>query len=421
MSSHVSTGVASNPAAAQGTASPWRWLVIGAFVLFAALNFLDRQLLAAVAPSVMLEFGLNNAGYGTLLSAFALTYMLVAPVAGLLIDRLGIRSGALLAAGIWSIVGAGTGFASSFAALIGWRMALGAAEAGGIPCSSKGSATYLPSREQGLGIAIQAVGFTMGAIAAPLAVAMIAPRWGWRGAFVLCGLAGLLWLPLFWAITRRVPGAVAAGRADTSTSVSDVLRDPRMLTILVANVLIMVVHSMWMNWTTVYLVRENGLTQTDANWYFAWIPPIFATLGGLFGAWWTLRATARGASPLHARLQAVYTFAPTLLITAAVPLMPSPALAVAAISASFFCVMATLNNLHVIPMDLFGVGRAAFTSALLVSSYAAMQLVLSPAMGMVVDRFGFGTLCVVVAPLPCVAAALVWGVFGARQPAVVQA
>lgn len=413
MSSHVPT--------ADGTPSPWRWLVIAAFVLFASLNFLDRQLLAAVAPSVMAEFGLNNAGYGTLISAFALTYMLVAPVAGLLIDRLGIRSGALLAAGIWSIVGAGTGFASSFAALIGWRMALGAAEAGGIPCSSKASGSYLPPREQGLGIAIQSIGFTAGAIAAPLVVATIAPRYGWRGAFVVCGLAGLLWLPLFWAIVRRVPGAAAAGRANKDSSIGEVLLDPRMLTILVANVLIMVVHSMWMNWTTVYLVKEYTLTQTDANWYFAWIPPIFATLGGLFGAWWTLRATARGATPLHARLQAVYTFAPTLLITAAVPLMPSPALGAVAISASFFCVMATLNNLHVIPMDLFGVGRAAFTSALLVSSYAAMQTVLSPTMGMVVDRFGFGALCVAVAPLPCVAAALLWSVFSARQAAVVQA
>jgi ACS family hexuronate transporter-like MFS transporter len=437
VSSHVPTGVAWNPTVPHGsdvgeaaagtqrssdvTTSPWRWLVVAAFVLFASLNFLDRQLLAAVAPSVMAEFGLNNAGYGTLLSAFGLTYMLIAPFAGLLVDRLGIRSGALLAVGIWSIVGAGTGFASSFAALIGWRMALGVAEAGGIPCSSKASASYLPPREQGLGIAIQSIGFTAGSMAAPLAVAVIAPMYGWRGAFVVCGLAGLLWLPLFWAISRRVPGAAAAGPANRNGSIAGLLLDTRLLTILIANVLIMVIHSMWMNWTTVYLVREYGLTQTAANWYFAWIPPIFATLGGLFGAWWTLRATAHGMTPVQARLRAIYTFAPTLLLTAAVPLMPSPALASAGISVSFFCVMATLNNLHVIPMDLFGVGRAAFTSALLVSSYAAVQTVLSPVMGAIVDRFGFGALCMAVAALPCVAAALLWGVFGARQAAIVEA
>ena len=402
------------------TTSPWRWLVICAFVLFASLNFLDRQLLAAVAPTVMAEFGLNNAGYGTLLSAFGLTYMLIAPFAGLLIDRLGIRSGALLAVGIWSLVGAGTGLTSSFGALIGWRMALGAAEASGIPCSSKASAIYLPPREQGLGIAIQAIGFTAGSMAAPLAVALIAPTYGWRGTFVVCGLAGLLWLPLFAAMSRRVPGPVAAGAAASEGRIGALLSDSRLLTILIANVLIMVIHSTWMNWTTVYLVREHGLTQTDANWYFAWIPPIFATLGGLFGAWWTLRATARGMTPVQARLRAIYTFAPTLLLTAAVPLMPTPALAAAGISVSFFGVMATLNNLHVIPIDLFGVSRAAFTSALLVTSYAAVQTVLSPAMGMIVDRFGFGALCLAVAPLPCAAAALLWSAFNVRQTVAVE-
>ncbi len=402
------------------TTSPWRWLVVGGFVLFASLNFLDRQLLAAVAPTVMAEFGLNNAGYGTLLSAFGLTYMLVAPFAGLLIDRLGIRSGALLAVGIWSLVGAGTGLTASFGALIGWRMALGAAEASGIPCSSKASASYLPPREQGLGIAIQAIGFTAGSMAAPLAVALIAPTYGWRGTFVMCGLAGLLWLPLFAAISRRAPGPVAAGSAASEGRIGALLTDSRLLTILIANVLIMVIHSMWMNWTTVYLVREHGLTQTDANWYFAWIPPIFATLGGLFGAWWTLQATARGMTPVQARLRAIYTFAPTLLLTAAVPLMPTPGLAAVGISVSFFGVMATLNNLHVIPIDLFGVGRAAFTSALLVTSYAAVQTVLSPAMGMIVDRFGFGALCLAVAPLPCAAAALLWSVFNVRQTVAVE-
>jgi MFS family permease len=124
---------------------------------------------------------------------------------------------------------------------------------------------------------------------------------------------------------------------------------------------------------------------------------------------------------MQARLRAIYTFAPTLLLTAAVPLMPSPALAAAGISVSFFCVMATLNNLHVIPVDLFGVGRAAFTSALLVSSYAAVQTVLSPVMGAVVDRFGFGALCVAVSALPSVAAALLWTVFGARRATMVEA
>ena len=62
--------------------------------------------------------------------------------------------------------------------------------------------------------------------------------------------------------------------------------------------------------------------------------------------------------------------------------------------------MTVLNNLHVLPIDLFGPGRAALTSALLASSYAMMQVFLSPAMGAIVDSFGFSVLCVAVSVLP---------------------
>lgn len=398
--------------------STWRWAVIAALVLFSALNFLDRQLLAAVAPSVMSEFNLNNAAYGTLLAAFSFAYMLSAPVAGLLVDRVGIYAGAMLAVGLWSLVGAGAGLAYTFTALVGFRMALGVAEAAGIPCSSKGSATYLLPREQGLGIAVQSIGFTLGAMAAPLTVAFVAPQYGWRAAFIVCGVIGFAWLPLWAFVARRVPaaGSVAARRGGPSPWA--VLADRRLVTILIANVLIMTVHSMWMNWTTVYLVQVHGLTQSDANAYFAWIPPIFASLGGLFGAWLTLRATAGGTPVMHARLRHCYLIAPALLVTALVPLMPTPGLAVAAISLSFFSCMAMLNNLHVLPIDLFGPGRAAFTAALIVSSYAAMQTVLSPFMGMVVDRFGFAALCVAVSGLPIVAAMLLRAAFRRERDAL---
>lgn len=380
--------------------SSWRWAAVAAFVLFSALNFLDRQLLAAVAPMLMTEFGLTNAGYGTVLAAFSFTYMFVAPAAGMLIDRVGLTKGALFSMGTWSIVGAMTGLTTGFASLVACRMALGATEAAGIPCSSKGTAVYLPPREQGFGLAVQTIGVTVGIMAAPLLVAVIAPQYGWRATFVVCGILGLLWLPLWIVLSRKVPAHEAANVNRAALTVRQVLADRRLWAILGANVLIMVVHSMWMNWTTVYFVQVHQLTQTEANLYFAWIPPLFATLGGLFGAWLTLRSTSAGMTAAAARLRVCARFAPLLLVTALVPLMPTPLLAAVAISASFFLVMTILNNLHVLPIDLFGPGRAALTSALLASSYAMMQVFLSPAMGAIVDSFGFPVLCVAVSVLP---------------------
>jgi ACS family hexuronate transporter-like MFS transporter len=383
-------------------------VAIAAFVLFSSANYLDRQLLAAVAPSVISEFGLTNAAYGALVAAFSMPYMLIAPLSGLFVDRVGLRVGSMIAVGAWSLVGMATGWTSTLRGLAICRMGLGVAEAAAIPCSSKASATYLPPGEQSLGIAVLALGFTIGSVAAPIVVAMVAPQYGWRMTFIACGLVGLAWIPL-WAVLSRVfaPSAHPQAAAAPSKSVVDLLRDVRLWGILVANVLIMTLHSMWTNWTTIYLVQTHQLTPIAANRDFAWIPPIFATAGGLFGALLTARLTARGADPLRTRRRICIWFAPLLLITTAVPFMPSPALATAGICASFFICMAMLTNLHVIPIDLFGAQRAAFTAAMLVSSYGLTQTVLSPVLGGLADRYGFEALCVVIAVLPMAGAAVI--------------
>jgi ACS family hexuronate transporter-like MFS transporter len=407
------------PAARDVTAVAPRaqWVAIGIFMLFSALNFLDRQLMAAVAPSIITEYGLTNAAYGTLLAAFSFTYMVAAPIAGLLVDRVGLHLGAMVAVGAWSLAGAATGITSTFRGLLACRMALGLTEAAAIPCSSKASAVFLPPAQQGVGIALQSIGITLGSVAAPLLVVAVAPRFGWRAAFIVCGLAGLLWIPLWWYASRRIPGRVQRAALGAPATVRGVLTDMRLWGILGANVLIMTVHSMWLNWTTIYFVRMHGLTQVEANWYFAWIPPIFATLGHLTGAWLAMRVSRDGRDPMAVRRKICIRFAPLLLVTAAVPLMPSPALAAAAISLSFFSVMLILNNLHIIPIDLFGAQHAAFTTAILAGSYAVLQVVLSPVMGAMADRFGFGALCVVVSVLPMLAALVLRVTLPAARPA----
>jgi hypothetical protein len=221
--------------------------------------------------------------------------------------------------------------------------------------------------------------------------------------FVLCGLAGLVWIPLWWLTFGRVPAHARTWSASSTSSLGQLFQDPRLWGILGANVLIMTVHSLWLNWTTVYFVKMHGLTQAEANGYFAWIPPIFATLGHLCGASVAARAGVHRRDPLPVRLRACTRLTPLLLVTALVPLMPTPLLAAGAISASFFTVMFILNNLHIIPIDLFGPERAALTSALLASSYGMVTMVTAPLMGAIADGFGFGVLCVVVSVLPMAA------------------
>lgn len=374
-----------------------RWLAIAVFALANALNFMDRQILAALAPELMREFHISAAGYGDVILAFSLTYALAAPAAGLLIDRLGLRAGASIAVGIWSFAGMATGWTSSLLGLKITRGFLGLGESGGVPATGKASALYLPPKERAMGAAVFQIGLTAGAIAAPLLAETIARIYGWRMAFVLLGAFGFLWIPLWLLVARKVPQQVEKKAAAPAHAM---LMDPRYLALLASNVLLMSVYSLWVNWTTVFLVRVHHMPQHEANVQLAWIPPIFATAGGLFGGWLTLR-WARGQHDVTpARLRVILLGSLLLLFGALVPFMPTPTLATAFICLSFFACVASSVNIYALPLDLFGAGHAALAVSGLTSVYGLLQGVFSSGVGRIVDRYGFTPVCVGVALLP---------------------
>lgn len=384
---------------------PLRWVAIGVIALSSTLNYLDRQMLPALAPLLRHELNLSNADYGLLLSAFSIAYAVSAPLSGLLVDRLGLDRGILLVVALWSLAGAGTGLAAGFAGLLIFRGALGVAQAGGVPATGKAAAVYLPPRERALGTAATQIGLSAGAICAPLLVGWLTAGWGWRSAFIVTGLAGLLWLPLWLVVSRRVPPAGAVGESAPLTA-GGVLRDRRLWGLVIATILYMTLYSLWSNWTTLYLVEARGLTQQAANRTLAWIPPVFANLGGLFGGWLALRWIRRGTAVLAARMRVSWLSAAALLATAAIPLMPSTGLATALICLSFFWVTAMSVNVYAMPLDIFGAQRAALAVSMLTGAYGLMQTFVSPLIGAAVDHYGFGVVCAAGSVLPLAAVAV---------------
>ncbi len=374
-----------------------RWLAAGVLVLSTALSFVDRQVLAALAPLLKDEFHLSNEGYGYILSAFSLAYAVCAPVAGLFIDRVGLNRGITVVVAFWSVAGVATGLAGGLVSLLTCRAALGAAESGGIPATAKGFALYLQPRERAIGTALNQVGITLGMMAAPLLVGWLATTYGWRAAFVATGIAGFAWIPLWWVTARRVPVPAAPAEIGPATMPA---RDWRLWALAAANILMMTVYSLWMNWTTVFLVSTHGLTLAEANRQFAWVPPVFASLGGLFGGWLSMRWAKAGSGLYAARLRVCVVSAVLLTSTALVPLAPGAGLATALISVSFFMAVAMSANIYAMPLDLFGAGRAAFAVSVLTASYGLMQTVASPLFGRMIDRYGFGPVCGVAGVLP---------------------
>src|SRR6476646_155963 len=101
-----------------------RWLAVGIFVVSSTLNYLDRTLLNTLAPLIMLEFHLNMAGFGVLLSAFSFAYAASTLAAGWMLDRFGVDRGISVAVGWWSTAAAATGLVGSVTGLTICRVAL---------------------------------------------------------------------------------------------------------------------------------------------------------------------------------------------------------------------------------------------------------------------------------------------------------
>ena len=384
---------------------PLRWIAVSVFVLSSSLNYLDRQLLAALAPTVRGEFQLSNEQYGLVISSFSLVYAAVAPAAGWFIDRVGLNLGAGIAVALWSVAGSATAWTRSFSGLLACRTVLGAAEASGIPATGKANATYLEPRELALGTAFNQVGITLGSVAAPLIVTLMQPRYGWRSTFALCGALGFLWIPLWLFTSKRVP-LRSIEQSPAHKGGGALLRDPRFWGLAIANAFVMTLYALWSNWTTLYFVQERHMTQDQANREFAWIPAVFATAGGFLGGVMSYRWIRAGINVLRARLRICWISAVILLATAAVPLMPYPALAAAAISLSFFWTLAISTNVYALPIDLFGPAHAGLGVAALTSSFGLMTALLSPWIGSVVDRVGFTPVCGVLAVMPLLGVAI---------------
>jgi ACS family hexuronate transporter-like MFS transporter len=387
-------------------AERFRWLVLAVFVLSSAINYLDRQSLATLAPLVRAEFHLSNTQYGLILTAFSMAYMASAPFAGMLIDGIGLNRAISLAVGLWSCAGISTGFTRGLGGLVGCRAVLGMAEAAGIPAAGKAIHQRLRPAERALGNAVNQAGVSLGLILAPPIATWLAMRGGWRQAFVVTGALGLAWIPLWnWAARRTGPPAsVETARKACPT----VLRDHRLWAFVVANALSMIGYSLWTNWTTLYLMEVHGLTLVQAAWY-AWIPPLAAMLGGFAGGWLSLRFIERGLPPVAARFRVCLAASVVALASAAIPAAPTPGWASAGISLSIFAVAAFSVNMYTLPLDAFGGARAAFAVSLLVASYGAVQALISPAFGKVIDLYGYAPLAIAASLAPLAACAVLWG------------
>ncbi len=143
----------------------WALALVATFTM--SVSYVDRQTLAALAPTVTRELHIDDTHYGFLLSAFSIAYLLGTPIAGRLVDIVGARRGLFGAVLVWSVVAALHALVPSFAVLFTLRIALGLAEAPSFPGAAQTVHRVLPPTERARGLGILFTGSSFGAMLAP--------------------------------------------------------------------------------------------------------------------------------------------------------------------------------------------------------------------------------------------------------------
>ena len=178
--------------------------MICALLFFAAtVNYMDRQVIGLLKPTLQLQLGWTEIGYSNIVLAFTMAYGIGSLLVGKLIDRLGTRTGFGAAVFFWSLSAMAHAAAGSVMQFAVARFSLGIGEAGSFPASIKAVAEWFPKRERALATGLFNSGTNVGAIVTPLVVPWLTYRFGWRMAFIATGALGLVWVGAWLALYSR--------------------------------------------------------------------------------------------------------------------------------------------------------------------------------------------------------------------------
>ena len=179
-----------------------RWLICALLFFAASVNYMDRQVIGLLKPTLQARFGWTEIGYGNIVLAFQLAYAAGSLLIGKLIDQIGTRLGFSLAVLFWSLSARAHAAATSVLGFAVARFSLGIGESGSFPASIKAVAEWFPAKERADAIGIFNSGTNLGAIIAPLIVPWLTFRYGWQMAFLATGALGIVWIVAWLALYR---------------------------------------------------------------------------------------------------------------------------------------------------------------------------------------------------------------------------
>ena len=384
------------------------WMAILLLVSM-TVNFMDRLVLGSVAPTLQSTLHFSSTQYSNIVFAFTLGMTLGQIPAGALIDRIGFRTALPGLLTGWSLVNALQALARTVSGFSGLRLLMGMFECGNYPAGVKAVGELFPADQRAFALGIFNSGSILGSVIAPPAVVFITLRWGWRAAFFLPSLLGLIWLlPWFMACRPGSHRRAAPLPAREEISLRALFQLRPVWGVILMRVFTGPLTTFYWFWLPLYLVRGRGLTLGS----MAGLASLAYFLGGLGqagGGYFSGGLIRRGYSVDAARKLTCLLGA--LIATVSTFLVPLAASArVADLLAGMGILGANvLSNVQIaVITDVFPSAAQARVTSLTGVGEGLMNLAMSLSTGYLVEHFSFLPVFLTAAALP---AAALWGLF----------
>ena len=402
-----------------------RWYIGGLLFLSTVINYIDRQTLNVLAPILKTEFRWTNSDFALLVIAFRAAYSVGQTASGRWLDRVGTRAGLTAAVAFYSFAAMLSSLAGGLRSFAGVRFLLGLGESANWPGATKAVAEWFPRRESGWAVALFDSGSSVGAALAPFIVFSVHRATGsWRPAFIVTGVLGLLWIPLFRWLYRRpeehprldpaertyilaqraVPEAGAAAGAG-ALGYRALFAMPQTWGIVIGKGLTDPTWFFITDWFAIFLV-SRGFPLEDSLLAF-WVPFVAADLGNFAGGGVSSLLISRGWRVAAARKAVIV--AGTIGMLLLIPAIYTTSLhALAACFAlatfSYAAVSTMILNL---PADLYPTRSVASVAGLGGTAAGLGTIAATLATGYVADRYSFEPLLIGASLIPLVAMAAV--------------
>lgn len=358
-----------------------RWMPAVSMWLVSLISYVDRNVLAILAPVILAETHLSAEQYGFIISCFSVTYMIGNPLWGYILDRVGVRKGMTAAVAIWTVASMAHAWASGFWTFGIARAVLGAGEGATFPGGLRAVTYTLSPAKRGRGMALAYSGGSLGAMIAPLIVTPVYQLFGWHGAFLFTGFLGISWI-IFWRLTSSSVERAAGGRSFENFASPmpflDLFRHRTIWALMAAYALGATPLGFILYYSSLYLKARFGFTPQQLG-YTLWIPPFGWEVGYFFWGWLLDRIGPRFKGMIFASL----LLSLPLVITDS---LPTPALVLLELWIAMFALSGYVVVALGYAVRRFPAGHSGLLAGVGAGSWGAMVAITSPIIGSLFDQ-----------------------------------